>query len=450
MIGVLRTCPGWARSYIRGRIFGDERMALFGLRPESSPFPLIHALLGPPTATPGATEHAMCQLGRYETRGISRRVLPGVRKSVVCPAAAYAPRTACSGRGKAAEPRAQPKHRCWRALRTHHSGRSSRGRRARGGEVQANLFAHRDGQALRGGRTAARACGVVVGAGTDLGRVHFRHREHRRGARRGAQQRRTRRRLEDLLRSRAQMVHQGQVLVELDTNVERAQLTRPRRKRDLAQINANRARGRWCEKAALAQSPSSDTDDAQLKTSASSTDMNALQAQIARKVVRAPFTRGTPRHPRRSTLGRVPELGDAAHGAGSDRLGVRRLHGAAAPAPRRHEGGDAGARDDRGGGRSPARDSVTGRAIDPEIDSSTRSIKIRASVPNKEEKLRPGMFADGLGPPPARRRRAWPIPSDRDRARRLRRLGLRDRGQEGSKPARRRTPRPPWWPFSSS
>jgi membrane fusion protein (multidrug efflux system) len=34
------------------------------------------------------------------------------------------------------------------------------------------------------------------------------------------------------------------------------------------------------------------------------------------------------------------------------------------------------------------------RAIDPEVDSSTRSIKLRASVPNHDEKLRPGMFAN--------------------------------------------------------
>jgi membrane fusion protein (multidrug efflux system) len=31
-------------------------------------------------------------------------------------------------------------------------------------------------------------------------------------------------------------------------------------------------------------------------------------------------------------------------------------------------------------------------AVDPSIDPVTRSIKLRASIPNKEEKLRPGMF----------------------------------------------------------
>jgi membrane fusion protein (multidrug efflux system) len=43
------------------------------------------------------------------------------------------------------------------------------------------------------------------------------------------------------------------------------------------------------------------------------------------------------------------------------------------------------------GAAAAPRDGVIA-AIDPEIDATTRSIKLRASVPNKEEKLRPGMF----------------------------------------------------------
>jgi membrane fusion protein (multidrug efflux system) len=33
-------------------------------------------------------------------------------------------------------------------------------------------------------------------------------------------------------------------------------------------------------------------------------------------------------------------------------------------------------------------------AVDPEVDSTTRSIKLRASVPNQKDKLRPGMFVN--------------------------------------------------------
>src|SRR5262249_26042498 len=83
-----------------------------------------------------------------------------------------------------------------------------------------------------------------------------------------------------------QIVHQGQVLVELDTNVERSQLAALEARRELAQINAGRTRA-LVEKDAIARSQL-DNDDAVVKTSRG--DLEALRAQISRKVVRAPFT----------------------------------------------------------------------------------------------------------------------------------------------------------------
>ena len=44
------------------------------------------------------------------------------------------------------------------------------------------------------------------------------------------------------------------------------------------------------------------------------------------------------------------------------------------------------------GSTDPALDGTIA-AVDPTIDSVTRTIKLRANVPNAEEKLRPGMFA---------------------------------------------------------
>jgi membrane fusion protein (multidrug efflux system) len=35
-------------------------------------------------------------------------------------------------------------------------------------------------------------------------------------------------------------------------------------------------------------------------------------------------------------------------------------------------------------------------AVDPTVDAATRTIKLRASIPNKEDKLRPGMFVNVL------------------------------------------------------
>ena len=45
------------------------------------------------------------------------------------------------------------------------------------------------------------------------------------------------------------------------------------------------------------------------------------------------------------------------------------------------------------GSAEPAQDGTIA-AVDPTIDSTTRMIKLRATVPNAHEKLRPGMFAN--------------------------------------------------------
>src|SRR4051794_32336575 len=83
-----------------------------------------------------------------------------------------------------------------------------------------------------------------------------------------------------------QKVTAGQILVELDTSVERAQLASAEARKKLATLGAGRTRQ-------LAQkdyaSPAQvDTDEATLETS--SAELDALKAQIARKSLRAPFS----------------------------------------------------------------------------------------------------------------------------------------------------------------
>ena len=87
-------------------------------------------------------------------------------------------------------------------------------------------------------------------------------------------------------------VRQGQVLVELDSNVERAQLASVLARQELAQVNAKRTRALVAADA-IPRSQQ-DTDDAVVRTSGS--DLDQLRAQIDRKVVRAPFS-GQARHP---------------------------------------------------------------------------------------------------------------------------------------------------------
>jgi membrane fusion protein (multidrug efflux system) len=180
-------------------------------------------------------------------------------------------------------------------------------------------------------------------------------------------------------------VQKGQILVELDTSVERAQLASARARLDLARLTANRSQALLSSgtisKAQL------DADEAQLK--AGTTDTGALEAQVGRKTVRAPFS---------GRLGiRLVNLGQYLNSGtpitvleaidtvyvdftlpqqrlADVKLGMPvrvTIEGAEGPA---HEG--------------------TVSAVDPALDSTTRTIKVRASVVNNEENLRPGMFAN--------------------------------------------------------
>jgi len=181
------------------------------------------------------------------------------------------------------------------------------------------------------------------------------------------------------------VVHQGQTLVELDTAVERAQLASSRARMDLATINADRSRA-LVKSAAIAQSQA-DTDESALKTS--TTDSNALQAQIDRKVVRAPFTGRL--GIREVNLGQYLNPGtritvlEAIDTVYVDfTLPQQRLADITLGLPVRVA---------IEGAAGPPQDGKVA-AVDPEVDSLTRTIRIRAAVPNKGETLRPGMFAN--------------------------------------------------------
>ncbi len=185
-----------------------------------------------------------------------------------------------------------------------------------------------------------------------------------------------------------QVVRAGQVLVELDTSVERAQLASAEARKELADVSAGRSR-------ALAQREAAskaqlDADEAQLKTS--SADFGALKAQIDRKTVRAPFAGRL--GIRNVNLGQYLQPGTPVTVLES--LGAvyvdftvpqQYLPDVKTGTPVRVSLTDAVA------GAGGVLDGVIG-AIDPTIDATTRSIKLRASVPNHKDKLRPGMFVN--------------------------------------------------------
>jgi membrane fusion protein (multidrug efflux system) len=178
-------------------------------------------------------------------------------------------------------------------------------------------------------------------------------------------------------------VKKGQVLVELDTNVERAQLVSTKARRDLAATQLKRSQA-LVASGAISQAEV-DSDDASFKSLAA--DAAALEAQIARKVIRAPFT---------GKLG-IREVNIGQYLAPGTRVAVLESTDAVfadftlpqrylsvlktGMATRAFEGDDT----------EPLADGMIS-AIDPSIDPVTRNIKVRATLPNEGEKLRPGMF----------------------------------------------------------
>jgi len=182
-----------------------------------------------------------------------------------------------------------------------------------------------------------------------------------------------------------QLVKEGQVLVELDTSVERAQLASAVVRHDLALVNVNRSRALIKEQ--VTSQAQVDTDEAQAKSSA--TDAQTIQAQIARKIVRAPFS---------GRLGiRAVNVGQYLNPGTT--LTVLQAIGAVYvdfSLPQQQLGSITVG--------MPVKVSIEGSpdaafdgtiaAIDPTVDSATRMIKLRASVPNQDDKLSPGMFVN--------------------------------------------------------
>lgn len=178
-------------------------------------------------------------------------------------------------------------------------------------------------------------------------------------------------------------VKQGQVLVELDTSVERAQLASVQARRDLAQAQMKRSSS-LVSSGVISQSQA-ESDEATFKSLVA--EAGALSAQIAKKTLRAPFT---------GRLGiREVNLGQyLAPGTTVASLETNDAIFADFTLPQRELARLAVGMPVRAtletGGEPLAEGAIS--AIDPGIDPVTRNVKLRASLPNREDRLRPGMF----------------------------------------------------------
>jgi len=180
-----------------------------------------------------------------------------------------------------------------------------------------------------------------------------------------------------------QAVHAGDVLVELDTRQERAQLAAAEAQRDLAKINFNRTQ-ELVKQGVVARTEYDNTESQQKATEA---QVGEIKAAIERKTIRAPFT---------GVLGiRQINLGQYL-AAGAAIVPLQALNpiyvnfGVPQQSAPQVRGGRAlhVTSDDLPGIQFNGR--VT--AVDSVVSEATRNIQVQATVPNPQGKLRPGMY----------------------------------------------------------
>jgi membrane fusion protein (multidrug efflux system) len=180
-----------------------------------------------------------------------------------------------------------------------------------------------------------------------------------------------------------QAVHQGDILVELDTRQEKAQLANIEAQRDLAHIQYGRSE----ELSKAGVISKSEYDNAAAQQKATDAQVNDVKAAIARKTIKAPFSGvlGI----RQISLGQYLAAGQAIVSLQSINpiyvnFGVPQQD---APKMKIGHSVHVTSTDLPGVGFSGR---IT--ALDSVINEQTRNIQIQATLQNPGGKLRPGMF----------------------------------------------------------
>ena len=198
-----------------------------------------------------------------------------------------------------------------------------------------------------------------------------------------------------------QWVHQGDVLVELDTRQERAQLASMEAQRDLASINYSRAQ-QLVKEGVIARS---EYDNATAQQKATEAQVGDIRAAIARKTIRAPFS---------GVLGiRQISLGQYL-AAGQAIVSLQSLNPIYVNfgVPQQDTPTVALGRVLRVTNNDLPGVAFTGRitALDSVINEQTRNIEVQAILTNKGEKLRPGMYVQ-VELPVGSSREVLPLPA---------------------------------------
>jgi membrane fusion protein, multidrug efflux system len=180
-------------------------------------------------------------------------------------------------------------------------------------------------------------------------------------------------------------VKRGAVLVRLDTSTEEAQLTAALADASLARVNLERAR-RLRRGEANAQA---DLDAAEARSKQADAAVANLRATIAKKTIRAPFDGRIAI--RQVELGQVVSPGTPVASLQSvDPVYADAWLPQQALADLR-AGQPARLRTDAFPQARWAGEITT---INPEVDPATRNVRVRATFPNSDGRLRPGMFGN--------------------------------------------------------
>jgi len=180
-------------------------------------------------------------------------------------------------------------------------------------------------------------------------------------------------------------VKAGDVLVELDTRQERAQLAAMEAQRDLAKINFTRME-QLVKQGVLAQT---EYDNALAQQKATEAQVGEIRATIARKTIHAPFSGvlGI----RQANLGQYLAAGEAIVPLQSlDPIYVN------FSVPQQDAGQARVGRTLRVTTNDLAGTVFTGRvtALDAVVNENTRNVQVQATLSNPGGKLRPGMFVE--------------------------------------------------------
>jgi membrane fusion protein, multidrug efflux system len=179
-----------------------------------------------------------------------------------------------------------------------------------------------------------------------------------------------------------QMVHEGDVLVQLDTRQEQAQLTASEAQRSLSRANLDRMRNLRDERVVS----QAEYDQAEATAKQADASAGEIRATIGRKTIRAPFS---------GELGiRQVNLGQYLAGGGAPIASLQALKPIYVnfSVPQQQVAALKVGTSVHAAIEAEDVSSGTVTAVDSIVDPSTRNAQVQATFANADGRLRPGMF----------------------------------------------------------